>query len=85
MYSATEVDFASQGEIARLERTVLRVVSGRLRNFRLLVHAGGLVLQGDAGTFYAKQLAQHIIMGASDLPIWANEIAVHDESTDPAA
>ncbi len=36
----------------------------------------GLVLEGHTHTYYAKQLAQHAVMEAVDLPIHANEIVV---------
>jgi hypothetical protein len=65
-----------QGDIECLETAVRRRLNGRLRNFRLLMCADGLILHGDAITFHAKQLAQHAIMEATDLPILANEIVV---------
>jgi len=33
-------------------------------------------LRGRAKTYYAKQLAQHAVMEATDLPVLANEIEV---------
>ena len=65
-----------QEDVARLERSVQRRVSGRVRGFRLLALADGLILQGNASTYHAKQLAQHAIMDATRLPILANEIEV---------
>jgi hypothetical protein len=41
-----------------------------------LLREDGFVLQGRAPTYYAKQLAQHAVMEASDVPIKANEIEV---------
>ena len=64
------------GEIERLENAVRRRLNGRVRNFRLSMHADGLILHGETTTFHAKQLAQHAIMEASMLPILANEILV---------
>lgn len=49
---------------------------GRVRDFRLIVREGGLILQGRAATYYAKQLAQHAAMEISRMPILANEISV---------
>jgi hypothetical protein len=49
---------------------------GRVHEFRLEASAAGLVLRGCARTYYAKQLAQHAVMDATDVPILANEIAV---------
>jgi hypothetical protein len=51
-------------------------LSGRIRNLHVFQRDRGLVLQGHALTYYAKQLAQHAVMEASDLPILANEIEV---------
>jgi hypothetical protein len=51
-------------------------MSGRVRDLRLLVRDQGLVLQGQAHTYYAKQLAQHAVMEMLRLVIRANEIEV---------
>ncbi len=59
---------------ALIERHLLGRV--RVRGFRVLVQGRGLILQGRAGTYYAKQLAQHAAMEVSGLPILANEIEV---------
>lgn len=63
-------------EIHRLGVQVRHQLSGRLREFRLELRDCGLVLQGRARTYYAKQLAQHAVMTATDLPILQNEIEV---------
>lgn len=63
-------------EIDILARKVLRLLGGRLRDFRLLIHQNGVILQGIAVSYHAKQLAQHAIMRASPIPIVANEIEV---------
>jgi hypothetical protein len=62
----------------QLEARIQRRLIGRvgLRRLRVLVHEQGLVLQGCAPTYYAKQLAQHAAMEVSGLPILANEIEV---------
>lgn len=61
-----------------LEALIQRRLLGRVRvhRFRVLVQAQGLILQGCAPTYYAKQLAQHAAMEVSELPILANEIEV---------
>lgn len=59
---------------ALIQRHLLRRV--RLPWFRVLVQEDGLVLQGCAPTYFAKQLAQHAAMEVSGLPILANEIKV---------
>jgi hypothetical protein len=63
-------------EISQLETHVQSRLSGRLRDFRLEITDAGLVLRGHTRTYYAKQLAQHEVMGASTLPILANELEV---------
>jgi hypothetical protein len=59
-----------------LESLVQRRVGGRVRDLRVLVRPAGLVLQGRAPTYHAKQLAQHAAMDLSELPILANDIEV---------
>ena len=59
-----------------LESHIQCRLSGRIRNLHVVQRDRGLVLQGHALTYYAKQLAQHAVMEASDLPILANEIEV---------
>jgi len=67
-----------QDEIDRLEHCVRRRLNGRVREFRVLARADGLILQGNASTYHAKQLAQHAIMSATQLPILSNDIEVCD-------
>jgi hypothetical protein len=64
------------GGLDALEARVQSLLSGRIRDFRLLRQDRGLVLQGQARTYYAKQLAQHAVMGETSTPILANEIEV---------
>jgi hypothetical protein len=63
-------------ELMRAEEHLRCRMSGRVREFRLLVRDQGLVLQGHAHTYYAKQLVQHAVMETLNLPIKANEIEV---------
>jgi len=63
-------------EVARVENRIRHQLSGRLREFRLELRGAGVVLRGRARTYYAKQLAQHAVMAATDLPILRNEIEV---------
>ena len=62
----------------QVEALIQRQLLGRvrLRRFRVLVQEQGLVLQGCAPTYYAKQLAQHAAMEVSGRSILANEIEV---------
>jgi 23S rRNA G2069 N7-methylase RlmK/C1962 C5-methylase RlmI len=59
-----------------LEEQIQRRLRGRVRDFQLILRDDGLVLRGHTCTYYAKQLAQHAVMEATDLPIRANEIKV---------
>jgi len=72
----TKISAFARDEIDRLEQHVQRRVGGRLRGFRLQTEAAGLILQGRAANYHAKQLAQHAIMEATRLPIAANAIEV---------
>jgi hypothetical protein len=49
---------------------------GRLRDLRMFVRDGGVVIRGVANSYYVKQLAQHAVMQLVSLPIAANEIIV---------
>ncbi len=60
----------------QLELLVQRRLGSRIRDLRVLVRQDGVILQGHAGTYHAKQLAQHAAMELSDLPILANDIEV---------
>jgi hypothetical protein len=62
--------------LARLEEYIRSRLVGRVQELHLVVREGGLVLRGNAHTYYAKQLAQHLVMAATNLPIRANEIEV---------
>ncbi len=62
--------------LRELEAHLQCQLHGRIRGFRLSTHDRGLVLRGHTHTFYAKQLAQHAVMSATDQPIAANEIEV---------
>jgi len=61
---------------AELETHVQYRLGRQVRNFQLIFAHKGLVLRGRAKTYYAKQLAQHAVLEATKLPIWANEIEV---------
>lgn len=62
--------------IDELEARVQDQMHGRVRSLRLLWREPGLILQGQAATYYAKQLAQHTVMQLTGLPILANDIQV---------
>ncbi len=61
--------------------THLRLRLGsRVRDFRLLASHEGLVIRGQTLTYYAKQLAQHMVMEEAHIQILANDIEVIAES-----
>jgi len=70
-------------QLEGLEVCVQSQLAGRVRNVRLLFQEGGLVLQGQATTYYAKQLAQHIVLNSSPLPLIRNEIEVVGDARRP--
>lgn len=74
MTRSVVLDTVQQEE--HLENIVQRRLAGRVRDLRIRLHRGGVILQGRAKTYHAKQLAQHAIMELSDLPIVANNIDV---------
>lgn len=59
-----------------LEAHIRFVLGGRLREFELTVRDTGLVLRGQAQSYYVKQLAQQAVMDVVPIPILANEIEV---------
>lgn len=61
-----------------LEGLIQRHLIGRIpvRDLRVRVADGGLVLQGRTSTYYAKQLAQHAATAVSGLPVRSNDIKV---------
>ena len=61
----------------QLEMRVRVRLGGQIRDFRVVCREGGLVLQGRSRTYYAKQLAQHVVMEVTSFPIIANEIEVY--------
>jgi hypothetical protein len=63
-------------QIDEIETHIQSHLNGRVRDFHLVLRSQGLVLQGHAHTYHAKQLAQHAVSTATNLPILANEIEV---------
>jgi hypothetical protein len=67
---------AQSAEFARLEASVKERLQGLVRHFRLLRSGDGLIMEGRAPSYYAKQLAQHAVMKVTALRIVANQIRV---------
>jgi hypothetical protein len=63
-------------DLELLELRVQHKLHGRIASFQLNWHHKGIVLRGFARTYYAKQLAQHVVMTETDIQIAANEIQV---------
>jgi hypothetical protein len=60
----------------RLETLLQRRIGNRVRDLRIVVRPEGIILQGRAPTYHAKQLAQHAAMELATVPILANDIEV---------
>ena len=69
-------DQTSENE-TRLESLLQARLGSRVRQLRVVYRNDGVILQGSARTYYAKQLAQHLVMEITKLLILANEIEVH--------
>ena len=63
-------------ELAPIVTEIDRQLGGRLRNFNIACDERGLVLLGEAPSFYVKQLAQHAVGRMTPVPIVRNEIQV---------
>jgi hypothetical protein len=63
-------------EVNQLLASVQHELAGRVCELQLRVAGDGLVLQGRANSYYAKQLAQQAVMKANGLPLLANDIEV---------
>lgn len=62
--------------LERLEMLVQRRLGSRVRDFRIVLRPDGVILQGRATTYHAKQIAQHAVMEITNLSIVANDIDV---------
>jgi hypothetical protein len=67
--------------IESLETQVRRRLGSRVRDLHVTIQSDGMILQGHAQTFHAKQLAQHAAMELAELPILANDIEVSRQQT----
>jgi len=71
-----ELDLRTLSDLDQLQAHLQSRLLGKVRGFQLTIRDHGLVLRGQARTYYAKQLAQHAVMASAGLPIVANEIEV---------
>jgi hypothetical protein len=67
---------AHQALAARVERLVREKTSGLIRDLRVSVLAGEVVLTGRAATYYAKQLATHAALDACEDLTLTNDVEV---------
>ena len=72
----SEVTDVTPEKETRLETHIQARLGSRVRHVRVMCRNNGVILQGSAHTYYAKQLAQQSVMEVTDLPILANEIEV---------
>ena len=63
-------------EADKLAEQVRCLLAGRVHDLRLLPRDGGLVLKGHCRSRHAKQLAQHLVMASTHVPLLANEIEI---------
>ena len=62
--------------VETLEAQMRSRLGSRVRDLRVMMDGDGVVLEGRAPSFHAKQLAQHAAMQLAGLPIIANDIVV---------
>lgn len=62
--------------ICSIASNVQSSLRSKVSNFAILLKEEGLVILGQTDTYYAKQLAQHAVMHATDIPIKENRIRV---------
>ena len=67
---------AKENDMDRLQMHVQNRLGSLVRDLRLETSERGLVIQGNAHTYYGKQLALQYVKEASQIPILANEIVV---------
>jgi hypothetical protein len=70
------IDLSTANGATELQARLQGRLRGQIREFQLVFVDRRLILRGRAHTYYAKQLAQHAVMEATELPILANEIEV---------
>lgn len=72
----TTPEYGAKSGLDQLEIRVQVRLGRRIRDLRLLMYGRSIILRGYARTYYAKQLAQHVVMTETRVPILANEIEV---------
>lgn len=72
----TTPELFCQAKLDELEGKLQSRLGNRVRELRLIQSGAGLILRGWSATYYGKQLAQHAVLEATNLPLIANEIEV---------
>jgi len=75
-FNTVDSFMAPDTALANLEQRVRGELGNRVRHFQLMRDPTGLILKGRTQTYYAKQMAQQVVMRTSSEPIAANEIEV---------
>ena len=65
--------------LEQAEAMLQQRLRGRVWELRVLSQEGGVVLQGQARNYYAKQMGQQIAMQELRLTVLANEIEVRGD------
>lgn len=63
--------------IERVERLIRQRTSSLVRDLRVEIGVGEIILTGRASTYYAKQLATHAALDACDRLTLTNDIEVY--------
>ncbi len=63
-----------------LEDVVLRLLGNHLQQFKIDISDEGVVMSGSCDSFYAKQMAQEIVLKNTSQRIAANKLVVKDLS-----
>ena len=63
-------------ELERLAELVRCRLAGRIEELRLVLRESVIVLQGHAGSYHVKQLAQHEVLRVANAAQLVNEIEV---------
>lgn len=74
--TAETIDVPTSATLDRIEEDIRRMFLRRVHDFHIEALDDGLVLHGRTKTFHGKQLIQHAVMKATEIPLAANNINV---------
>ncbi len=72
----TPLDSKTPERETQIESRLQARMGSQVRHIRIECRSDGVILQGCATTYHAKQMAQHLVMEITNQPIIANEIEV---------